>query len=299
VSITDTGVGISDAQRVKLFKLFGCIQNVEHENNQGIGLGLVISEKIVKAFDGMIGMRSKKGVGSQFSFSILLKDQNKIIIPQKSKPGHAVDSVANVNPLMHQEIPKMDIDSYLNKIKFVRETHQTGKILIVDDEQYNLDILEAFFKILKVDNLSDIVTFCRDGEQSYKVIEECAKRGDPLEYSLILSDCNMPFLDGYEATRMMRSLWSNMNIPREDQPRIFAVTGHIEEHYIKKAVDSGMDHVFAKPLQINLLANLLFNMKFITHIKEQHKLDKDDWRTFITIISVRRIPSSTQKLNKR
>jgi hypothetical protein len=40
-----------------------------------------------------------------------------------------------------------------------------------------------------------------------------------------------------------------------------------------------MDHVFAKPLQINLLANLLFNMKFITNIQEQHKLDKDDWRT--------------------
>lgn len=83
VSITDTGVGISDAQRVKLFKLFGCIQNVEHENNQGIGLGLVISEKIVRAFDGMIGMRSKKGVGSQFSFSILLKDQNGVAEPKK------------------------------------------------------------------------------------------------------------------------------------------------------------------------------------------------------------------------
>lgn len=134
VSITDTGVGISDSQRVKLFKLFGCIQNVEHENNQGIGLGLVISEKIVKAFDGMIGMRSKRNVGSQFSFSIPLKDQNKIADPKKSKTGQYVDSVANVNSVMDQEIPKMDIESYLNRVKFTRETHQTGKILVVDDE---------------------------------------------------------------------------------------------------------------------------------------------------------------------
>ena len=194
-------------------------------------------------------MRSKRNVGSQFSFSILLKDQSKIVDVKKPKAGgHHMDSVVNVNSILDHEIPKMDIDSYLNRVKFVRETHQTGKILVVDDEQYNLDILEAFFKILKVDNLGEIVTFCRDGEQSYKVIEECAKRGDPLEYALILSDCNMPFLDGYEATKMMRSLWNNLNIPREDQPRIFAVTGHIEEHYIKKAVDSGMDHVFAKPL---------------------------------------------------
>lgn len=166
VSITDTGVGISDSQRVKLFKLFGCIQNVEHESNQGIGLGLVIAEKIVKAFDGMIGMRSKKNVGSQFSFSILLKDQNKIMDPKKDKTGQMVDSLANINSMMDMEMnyPKIDIESYLNKVKFVRETHQTGKILVVDDEQYNLDILEAFFKILKVDNMSEIVTFCRDGE---------------------------------------------------------------------------------------------------------------------------------------
>jgi len=134
VSITDTGVGISDSQRVKLFKLFGCIQNVEHENNAGIGLGLVISEKIVKAFDGMIGMRSKKNVGSQFSFSILLRDQNKVVDPKKAKTGQFVDSVAHVNSVMDPEIPEMDIESYLNKVRFARETHQTGKILVVDDE---------------------------------------------------------------------------------------------------------------------------------------------------------------------
>lgn len=78
---------------MKLFKLFGCIQNVEHENNQGIGLGLVISEKIVRAFDGMIGMRSKKGVGSQFSFSILLKDQNGVAEPKKK--DQYIDQVEN------------------------------------------------------------------------------------------------------------------------------------------------------------------------------------------------------------
>ena len=146
---------------------------------------------------------------------------------------------------------------------------------MVDDEQYNLEIFKAFFKILKMKDIDQRVTFCNDGEDSLKTIKDSAARGNPLEYSLILSDCSMPFMDGYEATKQMRQLWLDLGIRREEQPKIYAVTGHIEQRYIQKAMESGMDQVYSKPLAIKLLGDLLFRMGFIEEVADSLKLDKN------------------------
>ena len=73
VSVIDTGIGINNENKVKLFKLFGSLQDTEGMNTQGIGLGLVISESIVQAFEGQIGLRSFENLGTQFTFCIPLK----------------------------------------------------------------------------------------------------------------------------------------------------------------------------------------------------------------------------------
>jgi len=73
--VIDSGIGISKNDKAKLFKLFGALSNVDQGTNQGIGIGLTICEKIVKAYEGRIGLRSKKGIGSQFSFSIPLSSR--------------------------------------------------------------------------------------------------------------------------------------------------------------------------------------------------------------------------------
>ena len=75
LSVIDTGVGIQKEDRLKLFKLFGKISSTRGMNTGGIGLGLVISEQIVKCFDGTIGVRSRFGHGSIFGFSILLDNE--------------------------------------------------------------------------------------------------------------------------------------------------------------------------------------------------------------------------------
>mmetsp|Transcript_19928 Transcript_19928/g.30683 ORF Transcript_19928/g.30683 Transcript_19928/m.30683 type:complete len:88 (-) Transcript_19928:650-913(-) len=74
VSIIDTGVGIPYEDQNKLFKLFGFVQSTEQMNKNGIGLGLVISEKIVKQLGGDVGFKSKpspeKDHGSTFWFTL-------------------------------------------------------------------------------------------------------------------------------------------------------------------------------------------------------------------------------------
>ena len=72
VQIKDTGMGIKRKDKKKLFKLFGFVQSTEDVNTRGIGLGLVISKKIVERFDGDIGFKSKWLKGSTFGFRIQL-----------------------------------------------------------------------------------------------------------------------------------------------------------------------------------------------------------------------------------
>ena len=60
----------------------------------------------------------------------------------------------------------------------------------------------------------------------------------------------MPFLDGYEATKQIRRLFNNEGIEKNNQPKIVAVTGHVENEYVQKANKCGMDRVYPKPLPI-------------------------------------------------
>ena len=52
------------------------------------------------------------------------------------------------------------------------------------------------------------------------------------DYDLILMDCNMPFLDGYEASKQIRKIFQSHEIPKSNQPRIVALTGHVENEYV-------------------------------------------------------------------
>jgi signal transduction histidine kinase len=65
-------MGISEKNQRKLFKLFGFIDETEHKNTSGIGLGLMISDKLVNEFDGKFDLDSEEGVGSTFRFTIKL-----------------------------------------------------------------------------------------------------------------------------------------------------------------------------------------------------------------------------------
>ena len=69
IEVKDSGIGISEQNQKKLFKLFGFLQDSEMHNKNGVGLGLAISKQIVEQYDGKISLKSKLGEGSSFTFN--------------------------------------------------------------------------------------------------------------------------------------------------------------------------------------------------------------------------------------
>ena len=100
---------------------------------------------------------------------------------------------------------------------------------------------------LKLKNCSKITDSASDGQQAFDKVMENVKANGNLRctYDLILMDCNMPFMDGYESSKRIRSYLFSLNI---HQPIILAVTGHTEPSYVERAVKSGMNSVLSKPI---------------------------------------------------
>ena len=130
------------------------------------------------------------------------------------------------------------------------------RILIVDDQSYNIDVIKI---ILQSAFKMDTDLLCASAFNGKQAVEKVLKsiefyNGVKCGYDLILMDCNMPFMDGYDATVQIREQITELKL---DQPTIAAVTGHAEAHYVKRCFDSGMDKVFSKPIEIKNLKELL------------------------------------------
>lgn len=76
----------------------------------------------------------------------------------------------------------------------------------------------------------------------------------------------MPVMDGYESCEKIRTFLQSKNI---NQPVILAVTGHTEPHYVKRAIDSGMNQVLSKPINASLLKKIMLKINFGSQIEDE------------------------------
>lgn len=130
------------------------------------------------------------------------------------------------------------------------------KILIVDDEAFNINGLYIILEnVLNIDVKTSVERASSGLEAIQKVKNDIiSNNGVRCSYSLILMDCEMPVMDGYEAADKIRHVLYTNNIL---QPIIAAVTQLTEERYIEQAIDCGMNTVIQKPCQVEELRRIV------------------------------------------
>ncbi|MEY2577760.1 MAG: hypothetical protein QOI49_584 [Verrucomicrobiota bacterium] len=212
--ITDSGIGIDAETQARLFKAFTQADGSTTRRYGGTGLGLAICKQLVEKMDGEIGVESSTGAGSTFWFTLDLLKQSKGSVPLLSQ-GTKEGSVRE---------PRARLDHN-------RGTARPQRVLIAEDNAVNQYLATAQLK--KLGYAADTVA------NGIEVLEAFSR----IPYDLILMDCQMPQLDGYETTRQLRSRGGS-------QPLIIAMTANAMEGDRELCLAAGMDSYVSKPMRI-------------------------------------------------
>lgn len=226
--ISDTGIGISEEQQQKLFKPFVQGDPSTTRKYGGSGLGLAIAKELIHLMDGNIQIISTPGAGTTFNFNLFF---NSTLTIEDDKVGFE-----KLNPI-NLESPAFDNAKLSDK---TNAALANLKILLVEDNLTNQKIVS---KILKLHNNDcDLVT------NGLEALEAVLNK----EYDLILMDCQMPVMDGYESTRAIRRLTG----PKKDIP-IIAMTANAMEGDQEKCQAAGMNDYLSKPIDYEKMLRLL------------------------------------------
>ena len=205
--VSDTGIGLSEPQLVSLFKPFVQADDSSTRKFGGTGLGLVISQTLVELMGGKIAVTSEPGRGSTFSFSLKMIEPESAIL---SRPDAAVA------PPLSRTLPKPpDLSGC--------------RILLVEDNEFNQLVASDYLKLTGAE-----VVIASNGQEAV----DAAHQG---RWGLVLMDVQMPVMDGYSATRIIRE-----HIPAGKLP-IIAMTAHALAEERQRCLDAGMDDFISKP----------------------------------------------------
>ena len=220
----DTGIGMADEFQKHIFEPFAQEHAGSRTKFAGTGLGMPITKKLVEKMDGTITFESKKGVGTTFVIRVPFK--------------------------IDMEADKREEQKEVSE-KSIKGLH----ILLAEDNELNMEIAEFMLQ-----NEGADVTKAWNGQEAVELFEK-SRVG---EFDVILMDIMMPVMNGYDATKTIRSL------DREDAKEvpIIAMTANAFTEDRIRAKEAGMDEHIAKPVDAKLLVKVI------------HKLV--DWRKILS-----------------
>lgn len=217
--VRDSGIGIADDKQEHIFEPFTQVDASTTRKYGGTGLGLTICKRLAELMGGSIGVESVEGQGSTFWFTVALE--------KLAKP---------LNVLSH---------SYGNGAKSSLSQSKSSapiRILLAEDDPRAQII---FPRLLK--SYGCLVDVAGDGKEVLRALE----RDD---YALVLMDCMMPEMNGYETTAVIRDPASAVR--RHDIP-IIALTGNAMKHDVENCLAAGMNDHLPKPLILDALLKKL------------------------------------------
>lgn len=231
LSVRDTGMGMSENALKLLFQPFSQVDNSASRVHGGTGLGLMISCELSQLMQGGIQVRSALGEGSTFEVSVWLTMVDDLRLTQTHLDVCALDKFAQDEPTAHHTLDENESELYQP------EQFHPARLLVVEDNPINQKVVSALLKRFGYE-----FDTAYHGEEALVALE---KR----PYDLILMDCQMPILDGYETSRKLRhrEAETGEHIP------IIALTAHAMEGEDQKCFAAGMDDYLSKPLDHALL----------------------------------------------
>ena len=216
IEVEDTGIGISSDKLEKIFAPFEQADSSTTRKYGGTGLGLSITRQLVELMDGTIRVDSQENRGTTFSLEI------------------ALEAAADVEPVAAKQLPDELLPAGIER----PAANSAARLLVVEDNPVNMMVMQGVLAKLGYDQL-DRAT---DGAEAL----EAALHG---KHELILMDCQMPKMDGYEVTRRLRA--EGVRTP------VIAMTAHVGAGDRERCLAAGMDDYLGKPLEIDKLALML------------------------------------------
>jgi two-component system, sensor histidine kinase len=228
VSVRDSGIGIEPGVQRTLFRPFVQADSSTTRRYGGTGLGLAISRRLVELMGGEIGVESEPGLGSTFRFTVRLglPAASASSLRPAVKPG--VDAPVIAAPVQPESAMPTGADV-------------PSHVLLVEDNPMNQRVVT-----LMTTRLGYALDVVSDGHAALQALV------DGRRYDLILMDCHLPELDGFETTRLIRQL----DGPSAQTP-IVALTASAYAADRQRCLDAGMDDFLAKPITFAVFADLL------------------------------------------
>jgi PAS domain S-box-containing protein len=216
-TVTDAGIGIAPEKIAHIFSPFTQADESMTRKYGGTGLGLTICKQLVELMSGTMGVTSVEGQGSTFWFTAVFD----------LAPLHGRQIASEPPPVGHSVAP-------VGATRIGRE----ARILLAEDSATNRQV--ALAQLQKLGYLASAVANGADAV-------EAVRQG---HYDLVLMDCEMPVMDGFEATRRIHASG------QPDLP-IIALTAHAMAEHRDRCLSAGMNDYLTKPLELGLLAEVL------------------------------------------
>ena len=209
VAVNDTGIGIDDATLARLFQPFTQADNSTARRYGGTGLGLTISARLIELMGGTIGATSTPGVGSEFWFEVVL-----------ALTDHP------------EEHPQERFSALGERDAAGNLTDAAPLVLVAEDNPVN-----QMLAVRQLDKCGYRTEVVANGNEALEATAHTS-------YAAVLMDCQMPEMDGYDASRQIR----NRERTGEHLP-IVATTAHSMSGDRDKCLAAGMDEYLSKPIR--------------------------------------------------
>ena len=217
ISITDTGIGMTATELERVQEYFGQADSSMQRQYQGLGIGLSLVRAVCHVMEGQITIDSTKHQGSTINLRL------------------PVQPLGNSEVRLVRDRPET---VHITPIEHIR-----GRALIVEDNTVNQRVLSSMLNKLQLQ-----VDVADNGEKALEILNGPRQ----YHYDMIFMDCQMPVMDGFEATRRIRSA----SIAEKDCP-VIAVTANAMSGDEQRCLDAGMNDYLSKPVAMEKIRTMV------------------------------------------